>query len=518
MRFDLSRLAVTASVLATATAISPQDIPTDVPVSTLLTSAQTHLTKGETSEALIYYDAAIARDPTNYLSFFKRATTYLSLGRASQATHDFHKVLALKPGFQGAHMQLAKIKSKAADWDDARKEYTAAGKGEDSVEIEELNAAQQAAILALTAKQNGQWEDCVNYAGSAILVASRTPALREIRSQCRFERGEVEEGMGDLRHLLQMRSGDTHPHVVISATTFYGLGDLDGGISQIRKCLHSDPDSKVCKKLHRQQKAIQKALSKASGQLSKGQPTIVSKSLVGSTEEPGLVKKIQEQIDELRKDGSIPSKTKVRLYEQVVDMVCQAYSESSNKEAATYCDETLQLNPDSFWGLLHRGKTLLKQEDFEASIHTLEKAAEAHPDKREKINPILNKAHIALKRSKTKDYYKVLGVANDADERQIKAAYRKASKQFHPDKANRQGISKEDAEKKMASINEAYEVLSDSELRARFDRGDDPNSQERGSPFQGSPFGGGHPFMFQQGGGGGQQFKFNFGQGGPFGF
>lgn len=197
-------------------------------------------------------------------------------------------------------------------------------------------------------------------------------------------------------------------------------------------------------------------------------------------------------------------------------MPCQ----SNHKEAAKYCDESLQLNPDSFWGLLHKGKVQLKGELFEAAISTLEKAAELRPEQKEKVNPILQKAHIALKRSKTKDYYKVLGVENDADERQIKSAYRKQSKIFHPDKAAKQGIPKEEAEKKMASINEAYEVLSDPELRARFDRGDDPNSQERqGNPFQqGNPFGGGggHPFMFQQGGGG-PNMKFHFG-GQQFGF
>lgn len=107
----------------------------------------------------------------------------------------------------------------------------------------------------------------------------------------------------------------------------------------------------------------------------------------------------------------------------------------------------------------------------------------------------------------------MLGVARDADERQIKSAYRKLSKQFHPDKAAKQGIGKEEAEKKMASINEAYEVLSDPELRRRFDMGDDPNSHEQqANPFHGSPFGGGHPF-----GGGGQQFHFKFpGSGGGF--
>lgn len=130
----------------------------------------------------------------------------------------------------------------------------------------------------------------------------------------------------------------------------------------------------------------------------------------------------------------------------------------------------------------------------------------------------MQKAHTLLKRSKTKDYYKVLGVATDVDDKAIKRAYRTATKQFHPDKASAQGISKEQAEKKMADVNEAYEILSDPELRARFDRGDDPNSPEhQGQPFQGSPFGqgaGGQQFFFKQGGGGGGEFKFQGGGGG----
>jgi len=64
----------------------------------------------------------------------------------------------------------------------------------------------------------------------------------------------------------------------------------------------------------------------------------------------------------------------------------------------------------------------------------------------------------------------------------------------------------------MAEINEAYEVLSDPELKARFDRGDDPNDQsQQGSPFQGQPFGfpgGGQQQFFHQRPGGGQGFKF----------
>ena len=187
----------------------------------------------------------------------------------------------------------------------------------------------------------------------------------------------------------------------------------------------------------------------------------------------------------------------------------------NNKKMKEYCAESITLDENSFYGLLYQSKAQLDAEEFEAAINSLKKAAEVRPDKQDVVNPLLQKAQVALKRSKTKDYYKVLGVAHDADEKQIKSAYRKLSKQHHPDKAAKQGLTKEDAEKKMASINEAYEVLSDPELRARFDRGDDPNSHEQQNPFQGSPFGGGQPFMFQQGGGG-QQFQFKFGSGGGF--
>ena len=329
MLFRLSKLAVAAGLLVTAAALSADDIPADLPVSSLLTSAQSHLSQGQTSEALLYYDAAVSKDPSNYLTLFKRATTYLSLGRTSQATDDFNKVLQLKPGFEGAHLQLAKIKAKFADWDSARAEYIAAKKTADSPEVSELDAAKAAVDLAEAAAKSENWEGCINHAGVAIFVASRAPSLREMRARCRFERGEVEEGMGDLQHLLNMKPGDTTPHVVISATSFYGLGDLDNGLAQVRKCLHSDPDSKTCKKLHRQEKAVQKAYSKIEAQLSRGQTSSAGKNLVGSEEEPGLMSTVRDQVEELRQAGSIPAKAKVKLYETVVEMACQAFSEVS---------------------------------------------------------------------------------------------------------------------------------------------------------------------------------------------
>ena len=70
-----------------------------------------------------------------------------------------------------------------------------------------------------------------------------------------------------------------------------------------------------------------------------------------------------------------------------------------------------------------------------------------------------------------RDYYEVLGVAKDASEADIKKAYRKAAMKYHPDKfSNASDKEKKDAEEKFKEVNEAYQVISDKEKRAQYDR------------------------------------------------
>ncbi|SPC61467.1 related to DnaJ homolog subfamily C member 3 [Ustilago sp. UG-2017b] len=533
-----------------------------------LTQANAALQSGRYQEALSSFDLALQADPTSWLTYYRRATAQLSLGRTSAALQDFQSLLDLNPKFEKAYLQQAKVYLKEGDYDKAK----AALKTYDSIRAEK-NASQSGSSEAHSvrtklvsvetslkslnvlvkeldkakasskAKGKGKEVDvskmdhCIHMAGEILKISPSHLETRLVRARCQTMKGNVEDAMADWTRVVHLSPSPFLLRRLAVLSYFLvsepGSQSRDAGLQHLKACLHSDPDNKSCAKMHRKVKSLEKSLKKARNFYnSQSYRAVLSALKGGKVGGPTVVDEIKEVIKAAAdlqpgdEEPLIPSTYKgdpvqdSNLLHELYTMYCKSYTELNDMDKAMpYCELVLAKEPDNVEAVLARAELALQQEKYEEAVRDLNKAFDASGRTDRNIHQKLQTAEKRLKLSKSKDYYKVLGVKRSDSLATIKKAYRKMARENHPDKGGSQ--------EKMAQINEAWGVLGDEELRKRYDAGDDPNDPMGGQQGgYGNPFAqGGHPFemFFQQGAGGfpgggsfggfpgGQQFHFKMG-------
>ncbi|KAJ8515881.1 hypothetical protein ONZ45_g6737 [Pleurotus djamor] len=171
------------------------------------------------------------------------------------------------------------------------------------------------------------------------------------------------------------------------------------------------------------------------------------------------------------------------------------------QEALEDTTKSIELNDTSFKVHRTRARIQLALDAFEDAVRDFKRAIElakgdglTGPADVRQLQGELRKAEIALKQSKTKDYYGILGLKRDCTQVEVKKAYRKESLIHHPDKGG--------DEEKFKLVVEAHAVLSDPQRRERYDNGEDDDSHG-GDPFGGGFAGADISEIFAQFGGGG---------------
>jgi DnaJ family protein C protein 7 len=158
------------------------------------------------------------------------------------------------------------------------------------------------------------------------------------------------------------------------------------------------------------------------------------------------------------------------------------------------CNRSLSLNPDYTKAYLRRANVHMLLEDYEEAVHDYNKVREldaSTPD----INWLISDAQSKAKQKGKKDYYQILEVPRNANEADLKRAYRKLALQWHPDKNSDTPEKRTKSEKMFKDVNEAYAVLSDREKRRLYDMDMDVDSPDMGM----GGFAGFDPFSsFQQ--------------------
>ncbi|GLD66236.1 dnaJ homolog subfamily C member 3a isoform X2 [Lates japonicus] len=186
-----------------------------------------------------------------------------------------------------------------------------------------------------------------------------------------------------------------------------------------------------------------------------------------------------------------------------------------SKSALPDLSRVIELKPDFTSARLQRGNLLLKQGRLDEAESDFKKVdyetAAKHSENDRQIKEGLERAQRLLKQSQKRDYYKILGVKRTAQKKEIIRAYRKLAQQWHPDNFQ-DPEEKKKAEKKFIDIAQAKEVLTDPEMRTKFDHGEDPMDPESQQGHHHHHFHGGfHGFQgFNPFGSGPFNFKFNF--------
>jgi len=196
---------------------------------------------------------------------------------------------------------------------------------------------------------------------------------------------------------------------------------------------------------------------------------------------------------------------------------------NKNVEALRDSNQSIKLNPFYARGYIKRGNVYMELKMFDDARADFQKAKDLDPNVTG-VEGYLNDANKKAESARKRDYYAILGIDKNADEKEIKRAYKKMAMKYHPDRNSESEESKKMAEKKFIDVNDAYTVLSDPKKRSMYDQGVDPLNPEEaqggGMHFGGDASeilkmffgGGGSPFGFSSGGfGNGSNIKFSFG-------
>ncbi|KAK3113815.1 hypothetical protein LTR53_008522 [Teratosphaeriaceae sp. CCFEE 6253] len=474
---------------------------------------------GQYDKAVDEYTKAIDADLQSSTYLSNRAAAYMAAGRWLLALEDCKSADEVEPDNAKILHRLAKVLTSLGRPQEALDVYDRIQPPATAKDRKPAQDMQSHVSQAQDSLQSGTSGSMVLHAldqaekGLALTV-SAPRKWKLMRGEALLKMANP-NSLGSAQNLAMdlLRQNNQDPEaLVLRGRALYGQGENDKAIQHFRQALQCDPDFKT---------AVQYL-------------------------------RMVQKLDRMKEEGN--AHFKYGRYPQAVDVYTQAldvdpanrgtnakilnnralcYSKQRKwREAREDCDKALAMDPSYTKARKTRAKALGESGDWEAAVREYKAIAEQSPEE-PGIAKEVKAAEMELKKSKRKDYYKILGVEKDCQEQEIKRAYRKLAVIHHPDK----NPGDEGAEARFKDIQEAHETLIDAQKRERYDSGVD--LMEPGEGFGGGGFGGMHGHggmgggagmqidpeilmqMFGQAGGRGGGGGFSFGGGGggrsPFG-
>ncbi|KAG9234261.1 hypothetical protein BJ875DRAFT_504828 [Amylocarpus encephaloides] len=406
-------------------------------------------------KAIEEYTKAVEAQPTEATYLNNRAAAYMANGQYLMALEDSNRADDLDPQNPKVLLRLARI-------------YTSLGRPQDALNtfdrIQPPPSAKDAAPAKAMLQHINVAEDALKHGttGSMALHAldqaekllgsmvSKPRKWQLMRGEAYLKMGNV-NALGDAQTVAMnlLRNNNADPEaLVLRGRVLYAQGDNNKAIQHFRQALSCDPDFREAVRYLRMVQKLDRM--KAEG----------NADYKGARWQAAIDKYTEAlDVDPLNKG------TNSKLLQNRA--LCRGQLKDY-KGAIADCERALSLEPSYTKARKTKANAMGQSGDWESAVRELKEIQEADPQD-SGIAKEIRKAELELKKSKRKDYYKILGVEKDADEQQIKKAYRKAAIIHHPDK----NPDDESAATRFQDIGESYETLSDPEKRSRYDSGED---------------------------------------------
>lgn len=373
--------------------------------------AAAYISNGQYNEALNDCLKADEINPQNPKILLRLARVYTSLGRPQDALHTYARIQPAPSAKDLAPAKAMLLHIEVAD--DALKNGTTG-----SMALHALDQAEK--LLGLGALKPRKWQ--------------------LMRGEAYLKMGNI-NALGDAQNIAMslLRSNSQDPEaLVLRGRALYSQGDNEKAIQHFRQALNCDPDYRDAVKYLRMVQKLDRMKAEGNVEYKSGRWQ-------------AAINKYSEalEVDPLNKG------TNSKLLQNRA--LCRVQLKDY-KGAITDCERAISLDPTYTKAKKTKANALGQSGDWEAAVREFKDLQEQDPQDGS-IAKELRKAELELKKSKRKDYYKILGVEKDADENQIKRAYRKAAIIHHPDK----NPDDEQAAERFKDIGEAYETLSDPE-------------------------------------------------------
>ena len=486
-----------------AAAASDQSSPPPMSAGKLRSLGEVALSERRYADAESYYLKAISAEPDNAVNYHKLYTVRKRKGNSlGEALVDISKAVELDPNKFDYRVQKATLLVQLGRCDEALGEYVQAqrlAKVDDAmrkVALDGVHTSTECAQYtkeALGAYQNENWAEAVRLFDGVLGHTLDAPDLLYMKARAEYNAKDYYGVVSDTGKILKNYPQHIEAYQ-LRGEAYTRLNEMDMAIRHYREGLKLDPEHKGCKEGHKFVKKITKKDKKGDESFANGDYQVAINNWWEAMNtditllafvRPTLLKVVKAHLE-------------LRQYDKAI--------EEAQKHVA---------NEESVEGLLALGGARLAAERYDDAIRTYHRAFEIAPDdQKNDVRQKVQEAETASKQSKEKNYYKILDVPRTAQQKEIKKAYRELALRWHPDKVSED--EKERAEKMFQDISEAYEILSDKELRGKYDRGE-PVFENQGGGGQQQRHHMDPNMFFQQhfGGGGGaghgQRMHFRFG-------